>query len=350
MNRLIIKTVVSIAIGAVFIWLAVRDVDLDQVSSALGRVDLGIVGLYILIFALVHLSRIVRWGLLLKPIGQVSFGRLFTVGSVGFMALMLLPLRLGEFARPILVAERGKIRVSAALATIVVERVVDALAMAGLLVGMLFFLDGQIEVPADLRFWSWIVLAGFVALLGFLLLAYWRQEATVAWFKRLLTPLSAKVANRLGSTLHSFIGGLRALPDPKLLAAFLGLTVIYWGLNGIGLWLLFGAFDGLRDLGLLEAFTALSVLCVGLMIPAGPGMIGNFHYFIKLGLSLFVAEAVLGSSGVAYAILVHAIQLGLQVILGVVCLFSGHISLKRVLASGPTGVEDRMRAGPDQAA
>ena len=350
MKGTLIKTLVSIAIGAVFIWLAVRDVDLDQVGDALGSVDLGIVGLYVLIFGLVHISRIVRWGLLLKPIGQVSFGRLFTVGSVGFMALMLLPLRLGEFARPILVAERGKIRISAALATIVVERVVDALTMAGLLVGMLFFLEGKVEVPGDLRFWSWVVLGGFITLLGFLLLAYWRQDATVAWFKRLVSKLSVKVANRLGSTLHSFIGGLRALPDPRLLAAFLGLTVTYWGMNGIGMWVLFGAFDGLAELGPLEAFTTLSVLCVGLMIPAGPGMIGNFHYFIKLGLSLFVAEAVLGSSGVAYAILLHAIQLGLQVGLGVVCLFSGHITLKRVLASGPSGVEDQLRSGPDQAA
>lgn len=350
MKRTLLKTAISILIGAVFIWLAVRGVDLDEVGTALGDVNLSVVLLYVLIFSAVHLARIVRWGLLLKPIGQVSFGRLFTVGSVGFMALMLLPLRLGEFARPILIAERGKLRVSAALATIVVERVVDALVMAGLLVALLFFLDGQIEVPGDLRFWSWVVLAGFVALLGFLLLAYWRQDATVAWFKRLLTPVSAKIANRLGSTLHSFIGGLRALPDPKLLAAFLGLTAVYWGLNGVGLWVLFGAFNGLGELGLLEAFTALSVLCVGLMIPAGPGMIGNFHYFLKLGLSLFVAEAVLGSSGVAYTILVHAIQLGLQVVLGVICLFSGHITLKRVLESGPAGVEDQLRSGPDEAA
>jgi hypothetical protein len=348
LSKTLIKTAVSLAIGAVFVWLAIRDVDLSGVEQALARVDAGIVGLYVALFAVVHLSRIVRWGLLLRPIGRVPFGRLFTVGSVGFMALMLLPLRLGEFARPILIAERGRIRISAALATVVVERVVDALAMAGLLVVMLFFLEGQIAVPADLEFWSWVVLAGFLALLVFLLLAYWRQAATVVWFKRMLGKLSAKLANRLGSTLESFIGGLRALPDLRLLGAFLLLTVVYWGLNGLGLWLLFGAFDGLAGLGPLEAFTVLSVLCVGLMIPAGPGMIGNFHYFVKLGLSLFVAEAVLGADGVAYAILVHAIQLGLQVVCGVVCLFSSHITLRRVLASSPARVEQRLGSSGGQ--
>ncbi len=348
MNKILLKTLISIAIGAFFVWLAIRDVELDGVRSALAQVDLGIVGLYTLVFMAVHLSRIVRWGLLLRPLGRVGFGRLFAVGSVGFMALMLLPLRLGEFARPILIAERGKIRISEALATIVAERVVDALAMAGLLVGILFFIDDEARVPGDLRFWSWVVLAGFLALLSFLLLAYWRQETTVAWFKRLVEPLSARLANRLASIMHSFIGGLRALPDLKLAAAFLGLTVVYWGLNAAGMLLLFGAFEGLDSLGWFQAFTVLSVLCVGLMIPAGPGMIGNFHYFIKLGLSLFVAESLLGSSGVAYAILVHAIQLVLQVVAGVCCLFSGHISLRRVFASDPFGVGEELETGVDQ--
>ena len=328
-----VKTIISLLIGALFIYLAIRGVDLNAVEHAIAGINIWVVVVYIGIFFLVHLSRIVRWGLLLKPLGKIGFSKLFTVASVGFMALMLLPLRLGEFARPILIAEKGKIRISAAFATVVVERVIDALSMAGLLVGLLFFVENKVTVPADLHFWSRVVLLGFLGLLAFLLLAYWRQATTVAWFKRLLHPLSPKLANRAASTLHSFIGGLRALPDIRLLGGVIGLTIVYWGLNGFGLWIMFGAFDSLSGLGLLEAFTVLSVLCVGLMIPAGPGMIGNFHYFVKLGLSLFVAETVLGSTGVAYAIVVHAIQLGLQVLVGVICLFSGNITLRKVFSS-----------------
>ncbi len=339
MKNTIVKTIVSLLIGALFIYLAIRGVDLAAVTQSIGKVNLWVVSAYVGVFFLVHLSRIFRWGLLLRPLGNIGFSRLFTVASVGFMALMLLPLRLGEFARPLLVAEKGKIRISAAFATIVVERVIDALSMAGLLVGILFFVEDRMQVPADLHFWSRVVLLGFLGLLVFLLLAYWRQDTTVNWSRRLLHPLSPKLANRAASILHSFIGGLRALPDLKLLAGVLALTVLYWGLNGLGLWIMFGAFDGLSGLGLLEAFTVLSVLCVGLMIPAGPGMIGNFHYFVKLGLSLFVAESVLGSDGVAYAIVVHAIQLGLQVLVGVFCLFSGHITLRKVFSSAD-GIED----------
>ena len=349
MSKTLLKLGVSLVIGAFFIWLAIRGVDLDEVSRSLAGVDLGVVGLYVLLFGVVHVSRIFRWGILIKPIAKVSFMRLFTVGSVGFMALMLLPLRLGEFARPILIAEKGQIRISAALATIVVERVFDALAMAGLLVGMMFFLEGRVDVPGDLRVGALIVLVGFLGLLAFLMLAYWRQDATVDRFQRLLKPFSEKVALRLASTLRSFIGGLRALPNLRLLGAFTGMTFVFWGLNGCALWLMFGAFEELAQLGALEAFTALSVLCVGLMIPAGPGMIGNFHYFLKLGLSLFLADAVLGSSGVAYTILVHAIQLALHVVFGVACLFSKHISIKRAFSASASDADDGADAGSGQA-
>ena len=339
MRHLLVKGGVSIAIGAVFIWLAVRDVNWSEVIGVFARIDLLVVGWYILLWVGMHVVRVWRWGMLLKPLGSVSFSRLFTVGMVGFMMLILLPFRLGEFARPFLIAERGGIRISAALATIVVERVVDALSMALLLIGLLYFLEGRVNVPGDLRFWSLIVLVVFIGLLVFLFVAYRRQETTVAWSKKCLTPLPPKLRNRIISVLQSFLGGLRGLPDGRLFGGFLLGTLGFWGLNGLGLWLLFSAFDGLGSLGALEAFTILSVLCVGLMIPAGPGMIGNFHYFVKVGMSLFVSAAVLGSSGVAYAILVHGLQLALHVLFGVSLLFSGHISFSHLLTT-PAGVED----------
>jgi uncharacterized protein (TIRG00374 family) len=338
---------ISLAVGALFVWLAVRGVEWDEVLEAFSRVDLLVLVVYFLVAVAIQVLRIFRWGILLKPLGRIPLMRLFTAGAVGFMALMLLPLRLGEFARPILVAERGKIRISAALATVVVERVFDALAMTSLLVVLLFFLEDRILVPVHLRTWSYVILVVFLLLLGFLALAYRRQEPTVAWFRRLVTPLSQRVADRLASILHSFIDGLKALLNARLLAGFLLMTLVYWFVSGAGMIYLFGAFDELGSLGWVEGFTVLSVLCVGLIIPAGPGMIGNFHYFVKLGLSLFVAEAALGSAGLAYAIVIHGIQLGQQVLIGVAFLFVGQVSFRRIL-SAPGDVGSGLDTGADR--
>lgn len=333
-----VKLVASLLIGAFFVWLAARGVNWDDLQRVFAQVDLERLLGYFVILSVIQLVRILRWGVLLKPLGQVGFGRLMSVGSVGIMALILLPLRLGEFARPILIARKGEIRISAALATVVVERVVDSLAMALMLTGILFFLGDSLRVPFEIHTWAWVILAIFMMILVFLVVAHRRRERTVAWFKRWpLRLLPGRLAGRLESMLRSFIDGLQALPNLRLAAVFLVMTVVYWGMAGMGLWYMFGAFSDLVQLGPLEAFTVLSVLCVGLMIPAGPGMIGNFHYFTKLGLSLFISKAGLGTSGMAFAIIVHAMQLGQQVIWGVPFLFTAHISLRRIIASPGLG-------------
>jgi glycosyltransferase 2 family protein len=340
-----INLTISLAIGALFIWLAVRGVNWAEVNKVFSQVDLSVLLIYFFILSSIQVVRILRWGVLLKPLGQVGLFRLFSVGSVGILALILLPLRLGEFARPILISEKGKIRTSAALATVVVERVVDSLAMASLLVLILLFLEDKMIVPLEIQSWAFVILGIFVLLLIFLIVAYRHQESTIAWFKRwLLRPLPAKFKNRLVSILRSFIGGLQALPNFKLASIFIGMTIVYWAMAGAGILYMFGAFEETSQLGWIEALTVLSVLCVGLMIPAGPGMIGNFHYFVKLGLSLFVSEAVLGSAGVAYAILVHAMQLAQQVVWGLPFLFTRHISFARFWETtrnaGSSGLEE----------
>jgi len=331
-----IKLVASLVIGAFFIWMAARGVNWDDLQRVFSQVDgMRLLG-YLVILSAVQFVRILRWGILLKPLGRVGFGRLMSVGSVGIMALILLPLRLGEFARPILIARPGGIRVSAALATVVVERVVDSLAMALLLTSILFFLGDRLQVPFEIHTWAWAILVVFLLILVFLVVAHRRREKTIAWFRRWpLRLLPGRLSGRLESILRSFIDGLQALPNMRLAAVFLAMTVLYWGMAGAGLWYMFGAFEELGHLGLIEAFTVLSILCVGLMIPAGPGMIGNFHYFTKLGLSLFISKALLGTSGMAFAIIVHAMQLGQQVLWGVPFLFTAHISLRRIIA--PTG-------------
>ncbi|RME19123.1 MAG: hypothetical protein D6806_18865 [Deltaproteobacteria bacterium] len=103
---------------------------------------------------------------------------------------------------------------------------------------------------------------------------------------------------------------------------------------GLGMYYMFGAFRGLEHLGPFESFTVLSLLCVGLMIPAGPGMVGNFHYFVKLGLGLFLPAQLLATDAMAYAVVLHAMQLGQQTLWGLFFVVTGRIGLSRLLPEG----------------
>lgn len=314
MKRVLLKTLLSLAIGASFVLLACRDIDWGQLQGALARVSHWHLAVYFLILSAIQVVRTLRWGLLLRPLGPIPVGRLFSSAAIGFAALMALPLRLGELARPMLIAERGRIRISAALASVVVERVIDSLLMAALLVVMLLVL-GHRGGDESLGQWAVGVAVLFLLLLGVLVYFLCRREKSIGLVRRLVRPISARLAERLASMTDAFIDGLKVLPDWRLLTAFLLATLLYWVMTLAGMVYMFGAVPGLERLGWLEGTTVLAVLCVGLMIPAGPGMIGNFHYFVKLGLGLFLG-AELGPAAMAYAVVVHALQLGQQLLWG----------------------------------
>ncbi len=331
MKKILIHLLLSVAIGCVFVWAAIHDVVWADLTAVFSKADLRYAGIYFVLFSFLHVMRTYRWGLLLKPLKEVPFGRLLAVNSVGYMILLVLPFRLGEFARPLLIADRSGIRVSAALGTVVVERVVDAIFMAVLLVCMLFYLHEENRFPREIQAGAWLVLLGLLAGLGALLWILWKRDRAIGWMHGIVSRFSEGLANRLSSFLHAFIDGFQIFPNFKLLLTFLLMTLVFWGLNAAGLLCLFRSFSGMSTLGWPAALTLLSVICIGLMIPAGPVMVGNFHFLVKMSLSFFAAGSLLGSTGLGYAILLHALQVCQQLLFGVVYLFSDDISFRRFL-------------------
>ena len=94
-------------------------------------------GLYLVTLVVTHFFRSWRWNYLLRPLGAaLPLRRLLPISSVGFMAILALPVRLGEFVRPYFVTREGRVRMSAAVGTVAVERIVD-----GLLISILFFVS-----------------------------------------------------------------------------------------------------------------------------------------------------------------------------------------------------------------
>ncbi len=297
--------------------------------------DYRYLALYVPFLVVIHVSRTVRWGILLEPVAKVPWGRLNAVSAVGIMALVLLPFRLGEFARPYLVAERPRLRVSAALSSVVVERVVDGLFTALLLVLTLFAVPEGTRGLHAFRVAGVLVFVAFAALLGFLVLAYRNRPRAVRLTHRLLDRLSPRIAERASSMMDAFIHGLRLVPSRRKVAAFFLLTFVYWAVNGWGIQLFARSFG--FDLRLLDAYTVLGVLVVGVMIPAGPGMVGTFQAAVAGGLSLFVAGA--GERALAFANVLWLVQLAQQVLLGLFFLFSRHIRLARIFEA-PAEVEE----------
>ena len=335
--RKLVQSAVGLAVSGVALAFTLRGKQLDLIWSEMLHADYAYLWPYLAILTAIHVLRTVRWGLLLEPVAKIPFRKLNAVCAVGFMGLMILPFRLGEFARPYLVAERPRLRVSAALSSVVVERVADGLFTAVLLTLTLLAVPEGTPGLRAFRTAGAVVFAGFGALLAFLVLAYRNRARAVRLAHRVLDPLSPRIAERAASMMDAFIHGLRLVPSRRKVGLFFVLTLVYWALSGFGIQVFARSFG--YELRLLDAYTILGVLVVGVMIPAGPGAVGTFQAAAVGGLSLFVPNAA--ERGFAFANVLWAVQFGQQVVFGLVFLFSRHIRIAQLFDS-PREVEEEL--------
>lgn len=352
MKKRILQLVASLLIALFFSWWTLRDTNWAQQVQSLKSANYVWVLPYLGILMLIHVVRTLRWGCLLSGMERVPFRPLNQASGIGFMMLIVLPFRLGEFARPFLIAQRSSIRRSAAMTSVVLERITDALLVATLLRVLLFFVPTETEPVRYAKWGANLMFAVFGGGLVFLLFALWHQPEAVRLVRTTVGRVVPALADRVADVVDTFVGAMRQLPSPGQLAAFFAYTLVYWGLNGAGMALLALAFDcsgaaaGCQplSLSLFQAYVVLAVLVVGLMFPAAPGMVGNFQAAIVAGLSLFMPIEVAKGSGLAYANVLWLTQLVQQIGFGLALMSLGHLSFRDL--ANKLGKEQEEAAAP----
>ncbi len=307
-RRLFIQGFLSLVVGGVCVAYAVHGMDRHAVLEALRALAPSTIAIYVGTLVVTHLLRTLRWEYLLRALGtSLPFKRLLPISSAGFMAILALPVRLGEFVRPYLVARERDVRMSAMVGAVAVERIVD-----GLLVSLVFFgaylqSAGALFSP-QLRAAAWLSLLGFVGLMVFLVLAQLWTDRTIAVALRmtLIQWLAPAKAQAIGEKLRSLISGFRALADRKNFSIFLVQSILYWGSNGVGMWILARRMNLPISFG--AALVTMAFTGVVLTLPNSPGLVGQFHAAIKMGLAAYLPAAVVNSRGMAYAIVLHGVQ------------------------------------------
>ncbi len=322
-----IKFGVSLLITGVCLWWTFKDTRWNEMWTSLKSANWIMVLPFLLSLAVIHVARTLRWGNLLSGMERIRFKSLNEASAIGFMMLIILPFRLGEFARPFLIAQRSQVRRSAAMTTVVLERIVDGIVIAVLLRILLFFLPGESADVARIRVGGNIMFLVFFGGFCFLMLARWQHDRVIGLMRAVGSRVSKGLTEKAIHIVDGFVGALKQLPDGKNLALFVLWTAVYWGLNGASTWLLANAFDCSAahgeacqplTLSLYGGFVVLSVLVIGLMIPAAPGSAGTFQASMLIGLGVFMSKEVVNSSGVAFANVVWVLQIAQQILTGLV--------------------------------
>ena len=128
------RILAGLALSAVAFYLFFRNLDWSKVAASLEGASVPLLAVSIVIGYFGHLSlRARRWQTMLDPLKQrISFYNLFSTTAVGYAVSCLTPGRIGEIARPVLLARREGMVAARVIATVAIERVLDVVTIVGL--------------------------------------------------------------------------------------------------------------------------------------------------------------------------------------------------------------------------
>jgi len=230
----------------------------------------------------------IRWKYLLQPLKRVRVFMLFKAICIGFMAITLIPGRVGEFIRAWVLARREGMKVSPVFATVVVERVLDGLTLiACLSVSLLFFRGGadgageSAEIMGQIERFSTY---GTVAMGGLLLgmvLVIWRPQIAERVTRSCFFFLKKTWVERLVGLVNSFTKGFSVLSRPRLLLPIAVHSLLCWSAIALGIWLMLLGFDIRIPAG--QMFLVVALTAAGVSLPT-PGGAGGYHAALIAGL------------------------------------------------------------------
>ncbi len=316
----VVRLGLGVALAIFLLWLATRGVDPHALLAAMAQArPLPLVAVVVLTI-LMYVIRAMRWRLLLPSLRQASVLDLFGITTIGFMAGLFIP-RAGEVLRPYLAARRYKVSVSAGLASIVLERLIDLITVLFLLALYMFVLPRPVSERSDALMTTLRAGAGLVfvvALLGLAFLAALRVEGGPA--RRLLDWTLGLLPGKLRVTVRglvsAFVSGLDVFgSSPAQWARLIAESLLLWITIGIIIHMNSMAFG--FDIPFHSAFLIIAFLTVGVAIPT-PGMVGGFHASYTLALTAIYGVDQGGA--VAAGIVLHALQNLPVLILGIVFL------------------------------
>jgi hypothetical protein len=318
-RRRILSWVLSIVGGGVFLWLA--SLELRLWPDELVIVAPLLLGAAIALHVPYALVRAMRLQYVFDPLVASASGDpsaridrrvLYGSGLVSFFVLIVLPFKLGELSRPVLL-DRGRqpgLRVTEAITGVALERLVDGLLICLMLFGGLALSQPRAQLSelglANLQTIGLSMLGLFGVGLAVLLWSS-RDPGRASGIARSATGiLGETISTKLASIVERFAVATRGLLRLDQASRFAAWSVVYWAITVVQLWLVLHACG--VDLGFAEAAAIVSIVGLSIQLPGGPVQAGTFQVGTSVSLSLFLEPAVVAGPGSTFAAVMYLLQ------------------------------------------
>lgn len=267
-----------------------------------------------------HLSRSMRWKLLMEPLHyHPSTRNAFASTMIGYLANAFIP-RLGEVLKCSLLARYEKLKIDKLFGTILLERTFDMLCyliFIGItvliqidLVGS--FLAAKLENAGEgsvIPFWAKILLV---------VIGVWAIFRSMRWLVKKYP--HNKIIMKVSGFIHGMASGFTTIKSLKKRKMFIAHTLFIWAMYLLQIYLGFFAMEGTGDLSIKAAFSVLSFATLAMIIT--PGGIGSFPIFVMETLLIY---SIASPVGIAFGWLLWGANTAIVIVIGLVSfLFLSH--------------------------
>ncbi|HXU10592.1 MAG TPA: lysylphosphatidylglycerol synthase transmembrane domain-containing protein [Candidatus Binatia bacterium] len=332
--KLVFRVAISLLLTGSFIYLFARRFDVGAAGRALREASPLLVGGSLLVNLAAYLIRAWRWRVLMAPVKKrIGMYNLTSTMFIGFMVSFLVPFRLGEVVRPVLLARREKVSTTATIATVALERLFDVMTvMALLLVYVLTSRGADVMASgngAEADQAAVFVRHAVVGVGALVAVALPLVIVLVLFPKAFARPLKALhgrghggIAARISGTIEKLVAGLGVMRSRKRLAQAVALSFLMWLVIDWSILLGVRAFN--LPLQFSDSLLLVVPLGVGIVMPT-PGGVGPYEYLCQVSLAGFwnVDQA----SAAAAAITLHAVTLLPTIALGLLFMWMGGVRM-----------------------
>lgn len=289
---------VGILISAIFLWIALRGLDLSEVWELMKEANYWWLIPSVSVYFIGVWVRTWRWDYMLRPVKHIPVKDLFPVVVIGYMGNNIYPFRAGEVLRSYVLMRREEVPMGASLATVIVERVFDGLVM------LVFVFAALPLAPIPSQAVQTTVtiasMAFFAALILFFGMAAYPQTMMrlIKWGAGFL-PERARTP--IVDFMARFLDGLESLRSFRNVLMIFFTSVLIWLLETVKYWFVMFAFD--FEVSFFALMLMNGIVNLATTLPSAPGYVGTFDAPGIEILSLYGVPEVTAS---AYTLVLHA--------------------------------------------
>ncbi len=313
-GALIMKKLLKVGLGClvslVALYVVFKDVDVQALGNSFKQVAWWPL-LPFLGFFVVHVfCRSLRWRYLLPQTQQKrpTLRMLFDSMMLGNLATFLLPFRLGEFIRPLVLTRWSEYSFASSFVSVVIERFFD---LSAVLISFMVIVQMLPDLPQWLHVAALSLGTISVGLLIFLIGACLLPELILSVVRAFLRPLPQSIAKRLSQFVGDLVKGASVIRTPSRLLAILLLTTVVWLTAYLQFYSLLFMFPFNTSFLLSVALGVFVALAIAL--PSAPGFLGVFQIGCVAAFNLFSYPE---TDAQVYSIITHALTYALTILIG----------------------------------